>query len=76
MTGIAWCEAIKWTAARQIAISSEINTWKNTSLLGLLGKAYVMTLVVIVGDYSVFVSKASLRRIDETNVAAFKTIRT
>ena len=35
-----------------------------------------MTLVVIVGDYSVFVSKASLRRIEETNVAAFKTIRT
>ena len=27
-----------------------------------------MTLVVIVGDYSVFVSKASLRRIDETNI--------
>ena len=38
-----------------------------------------MTLVVIVGDYSAFVSKASLRRIDETNVsvvAQFKTIGT
>ena len=30
--------------------------------------------IVIVGDYSVFVSKLSIRRIDETNVAAFKTI--
>ena len=36
-----------------------------------------MSLIVIVGDYSTFVSKASLRRIDETNVsvaAQFKTI--
>ena len=41
----------------------------------MLGKAYGLTLVVIVGDYSVFVSKANVRRIDETNVAAhFKTI--
>ena len=39
-----------------------------TSSLGLLGKAYSMTLVVIVGDYSAFVSKASLRRINETNI--------
>ena len=29
-----------------------------------------MTLVVTVGAYSTFVSKASVRRIDETNVAA------
>ena len=29
-----------------------------------------MTLVVIVGTYSTFVSKASVRRIDETDVAA------
>ena len=29
-----------------------------------------MTLVVIVGAYSAYVSKASIRRIDETNVAA------
>ena len=28
-----------------------------------------MTLVVIVGDYSMFVSKASLRRIDKTNIS-------
>ena len=43
----------------------------------MLGKAYGMTLVVIVGDYSAFVSKASIRRIDETNIAAqFKTIGT
>ena len=33
-----------------------------------------MILVLIVGDYSTFVSKASVRKIDETNVAAFKTI--
>ena len=34
-----------------------------------------MTLVVVVGDYSAFVSKVSVRRIDETNVAVeFKTI--
>ena len=24
----SWCEAIMWMAARQIALSSEINTWK------------------------------------------------
>ena len=29
-----------------------------------------MTLVVIVGAYNTFVDKASIRRIDETNVAA------
>ena len=29
-----------------------------------------MTLVVIVGAYSAFVSKASIRRIDKTNVVA------
>ena len=56
-------------AARQRAISSEINTWNNSSL-SLLGKAYGMVLVVIVGDYSTFVSKASVMRIDKTNVVA------
>ena len=57
MTQIAWFEAITWTTDRQIAISSKINTWnQNALLLGLLGKAYGMTLVVIVDDYSVFVS--------------------
>ena len=36
-----------------------------------------MTLVVIMGDYSLFVSKVSIRKIDETNVVAqFKTIGT
>ena len=36
-----------------------------------------MTLVVTVGDYSAFVSKASIRRIDDPNLAAqFKTIGT
>ena len=50
-------------AARQIVISSKINTW-NSSLLGLLGKAYGMALVVIEGAYSAFVSKASVRKID------------
>ena len=29
-----------------------------------------MTLVVVVGAYSTFVSKASVRRIDETDVVA------
>ena len=28
MMRMAWFEAIMWTAARQIAISSKINTWK------------------------------------------------
>ena len=41
-----------WTAGRQIVICSEI-THGNTSSLGLLGKAYCMTLVVIVGAYNV-----------------------
>ena len=59
MIQMAWFEAITWTAARQIAISSKINTWKYL-LLGLLGKAYGMTLVVIVDDYSTFISKESL----------------
>ena len=49
---LAWCEAITWTAGMQIVTCSEI-THENTSLLGLLGKAYCMTLVVIVGAYSV-----------------------
>ena len=44
----------------------------NSSSLGLLGKAYRMTLIVIVGDYIAFISKTSVRRIDETNIAAFK----
>ena len=39
-------------AVRQLAISSKIKP-ENSSSLGLLGKAYCMTLVVIVGDYSV-----------------------
>ena len=60
---IAWSEAITF---RQIAISSKINTWKYvaTLLLGFLGKAYGMTVVVIVVDYSVFISKANLSRED------------
>ena len=36
-----------------------------------------MSLIVIVGDYNTFISKASLRRIDEINIlvaAQFKTI--
>ena len=34
-----------------------------------------MTLIVIMGDYSVFVSKASVRKIDETKVVAqFKMV--
>ena len=61
MTRMAWFEAIMWTADRQIAISNKINTWNQNALLfGLLGKAYGMTLVVIVDDYSVFISKTSL----------------
>ena len=56
------------TAARQIAISSKINTWKYF-ITWLAGKGIQYDpAVVIVGDYSTFVSKASLRRIDETNV--------
>ena len=39
-----------------------------------MGKSYGMTLVVIVGDCSTFVSKASIRRIEETNVVAFTAI--
>ena len=39
-------------AVRQLAISSKIKHG-NSSSLSLLGKAYGMTLVVIVGDYSV-----------------------
>ena len=39
-----------------------------------MGKSYGMTLVVIVGDCSTFVSKASIRRIGKTNVAALKII--
>ena len=36
-----------------------------------------MTLVLIVGVYSAFVSKTSIKRIDEINIAAqFKTIGT
>ena len=72
MMRMAWCEAITRTAARQIAISSEINIWKYF-ITWLLGKAHGMTLVVIVGDYSMFVSKASLRR-DKHIAAQFKTI--
>ena len=49
----------------------------HSSSLGLLGKAYGMTLVVIVGVYSAFISKTSVKRIDEINIAAqFKTIGT
>ena len=33
---------------------------ENTSLFGLLGKPYGMTLVVIVDDYSTFVNNANL----------------
>ena len=40
------------TAGIQIVICSEI-THGNTPSLGLLGKTYCMTLVVIVGAYSV-----------------------
>ena len=47
-----------WTAARQIAISSKINTWKYF-ITWFAGK-YIQYMVVIVDDYSVFVSKASL----------------
>ena len=36
----------------------------------MLEKAYCMTLVVIVGAYSAFVNKASIRRIDEANIVA------
>ena len=56
-----------WTAARQIAVSSKRNTWEiGSSSLGLLKKAYCMTLVVIVCAYRAFVGKASIRRIDKT----------
>ena len=49
----------------------------HSSSLGLLGKAYDMTLVVIVGVYRAFISKTSVKRIDEINIAAqFKTIGT
>ena len=46
---------IMWKAARLMAISSE-KTHRNSSSLGLLGKAYGMTLVAIVG-VTAFVSK-------------------
>ena len=45
--GYSWCEAIMWMTARPIAIviNGEINTWKYySSLLGLMGKTYSMTL--------------------------------
>ena len=43
----------------------------------MLGKTYSIILVVIVSNYSVFVSKASVRMIDKTKVMAqFKTIGT
>ena len=58
-----------WTAARQIAASSEINTWKQF-ITQFAGKWISMTLVVIVGAYSTYGSKASVRRVNETNVAA------
>ena len=61
---MAWCEAITQTAARQIAISSEIKTCKYF-ITRFAGKAYGMTLtIVIVDNYSAFVSKANLGRED------------
>ena len=53
-------------AARQIGISSKINTWKYF-ITWFAGKGiqYDPGIGVIVGDYSTFVSKTSLRRIDE-----------
>ena len=65
--------------------SSQANSYKQQNKhmeicslsLGLLGKAYGMTLVVIVGVYSAFISKTSVKRIDKINIAAqFKTIGT
>ena len=56
-----------WMTARQIAISSEINTWK-CFIAWFAGKGILyMTLVVIVGAYSVC-SQSKLKRIEETNV--------
>ena len=48
-------------------------THGNSSSLGLLEKAYSMTLVVIVGAYSICLQTAArVRRIDKTNIATLK----
>ena len=55
------------TAARQIVISSKIYTWKYF-IAWFARKGIQYDPGSYVGDYSIFVSKASLRRIHETNV--------
>ena len=55
------------TADRQIAISSKINTGKYF-IAWFARKGIWYSPGSYVGDYSIFVSKASLRRIHETNV--------
>ena len=67
MTRMDWCEAIIRTAARQIVISSKINTWKYF-ITWFAGKGMRYDPGSYVGDYRIFVSKASLRRIHETDV--------
>ena len=65
--GYSWCETITWRTARQIAISSEINTWKYF-ITWFTGKGIRYDPSTYCRYCAVFVSKARKR-----NAAAFKT---
>ena len=68
--GYSWCETITWRTARQIAVSSEINTWKYL-IAWFTGKGIRYDPSTYCRCCAVFVSKAG--RVNGRNAAAFKT---